>query len=120
MSVLVSFDDMFACDVLWGGIPPATAVSAVKAMVNAPDFARDMLLLAVQVSHESGTQSVLLRVLEQLLGTLRRSTCSRGASGESVVEAMTLLRCIIRLGHKLLMDPVSNKCDRSVYLPGVR
>jgi hypothetical protein len=71
-------------------------------MVKAADFDRKMLLLATQISHESEMKTVLLSVLEALLKTLKNS-------GETVVEAMTLIRCIIRLVLKLLVEPASNK-----------
>jgi hypothetical protein len=73
-------------------------------MVKAADFDRKMLLLATQISHESEMKTVLLSVLEALLKTLKIEN-----SGETVVEAMTLIRCIIRLVLKLLVEPASNK-----------
>lgn len=73
-------------------------------MVKAPDFDRKMLLLATQISHESEMKTVLLSVLEELLKTLKLEN-----SGETVVEAMTLIRCIIRLVLKLLVEPAANK-----------
>jgi hypothetical protein len=81
-------------------------------MVNAADFDRKMLLLATQISHESEMKPVLLSVLEALLKTLKIKN-----SGEAVVEAMTLIRCIIRLVLKLLVEPASNKCARTDLLP---
>ncbi|KAF7340474.1 hypothetical protein MVEN_01967700 [Mycena venus] len=80
------------------------AIRAIRDMVNAADFDRKMLLLATQISHESEMKTVLLSVLEALLKTLKIEN-----SGETVVEAMTLIRCIIRLVLKLLVEPASNK-----------
>ncbi|KAJ6605346.1 meiosis protein SPO22/ZIP4 like-domain-containing protein [Mycena vulgaris] len=80
------------------------AIRAVKDMVKAADFDRKMLLLATQISHESEMKTVLLSVLEALLKTLKIEN-----SGETVVEAITLLRCIIRLMLKLLVEPAANK-----------
>ncbi|KAJ7474020.1 meiosis protein SPO22/ZIP4 like-domain-containing protein [Mycena latifolia] len=80
------------------------AIRAVKDMVKAADFDRKMLLLATQISHESEMKTVLLSVLEALLKTLKFEN-----SGETVVEAMTLIRCIIRLVLKLLVEPAANK-----------
>ncbi|KAJ7791757.1 meiosis protein SPO22/ZIP4 like-domain-containing protein [Mycena olivaceomarginata] len=80
------------------------AIRAIHDMVNAADFDRKMLLLATQISHESEMKPVLLSVLEALLKTLKIKN-----SGEAVVEAMTLIRCIIRLVLKLLVEPASNK-----------
>ncbi|KAJ7615258.1 meiosis protein SPO22/ZIP4 like-domain-containing protein [Mycena polygramma] len=80
------------------------AIRAIRDMVKAADFDRKMLLLATQISHESDMKTVLLSVLEALLKTLKIEN-----SGETVVEAMTLIRCIIRLVLKLLVEPASNK-----------
>ncbi|KAJ7115262.1 meiosis protein SPO22/ZIP4 like-domain-containing protein [Mycena epipterygia] len=80
------------------------AIRAIKDMVKAADFDRKMLLLATQISHESEMKTVLLSVLEALLKTLKIEN-----SGETVVEAMTLIRCIIRLVLKLLVEPAANK-----------
>jgi len=73
-------------------------------MLKAADFDRKMLLLATQISHESEMKTVLLSVLEALLKTLKVEN-----SGEPVAEAMTLLRCIIRLVLKLLVEPAANR-----------
>ncbi|KAE9404331.1 hypothetical protein BT96DRAFT_853832, partial [Gymnopus androsaceus JB14] len=80
------------------------AIKSMHEMVNAPDFDRKMLLLATKLSHESEMKNVLLAVLEALLKTLKLSS-----SGETVVEAMALLRCIIRLVLKLFVDPAAIK-----------
>lgn len=80
------------------------AIKSMHEMVNAPDFDRKMLLLATKLSHESEMKNVLLSVLEALLKTL-----SISSSGETVVEAMALLRCIIRLVLKLLTEPAAIK-----------
>ncbi|KAK7007973.1 meiosis protein SPO22/ZIP4 like-domain-containing protein [Favolaschia claudopus] len=80
------------------------AIRAVRDMVKAADFDRKMLLLATQISHESEMKPVLLSVLEALLKTWKFED-----NGETVVEAMTLIRCIIRLVLKLLVEPASNK-----------
>ena len=84
---------------LWGRFPlnpDYTAVSAVKAIVGSPDFDRRMLLLATSMAHESDMKNLLLTVLEALLKTLKRE------SGlEADTEAITLVRCIVRLVHSL-------------------
>ncbi|KAF8867919.1 hypothetical protein BD779DRAFT_1685070 [Infundibulicybe gibba] len=77
---------------------------AIHGMVKAPDFDRKMLLLATQISHQSEMKAVLLSSLEALLKTLRT-----GNSGEAVVEALSLIRCIIRLVLNLLLEPGANK-----------
>jgi hypothetical protein len=75
-------------------------------MLNAPDFDRKMLLLATKLSHETEMKNVLLAVLEALLKTLKISK-----NGETVIEAMALLRCIIRLVLKLLAEPTATKYE---------
>jgi len=73
-------------------------------MLKAPDFDRKMLLLATQISHQSEMRGVLLSVLESLLKTLKI-----GSSGEVIVEAMTLVRCIVKLVLGLLVQPAANR-----------
>ncbi|KAG2023937.1 hypothetical protein CC2G_001538 [Coprinopsis cinerea AmutBmut pab1-1] len=80
------------------------AIRAIKDIQAAPDFDRRMLLLATQISHRSELKRVLLVVLEGLLKTLKL-----GSNGEIVVEAMALLRCIIKLILGLLVDPLANR-----------
>lgn len=74
-------------------------------MIKAPDFDRKMLLLATQISHQSEMKAVLLSVLEALLNTMRRGN----VKGEGIEEAMSLVRCIIRLSLKILDEPVVNR-----------
>ncbi|KAF4566535.1 hypothetical protein EYR36_011966 [Pleurotus pulmonarius] len=80
------------------------AIRAVQDMVKAPDFDRRMLLLATQLSHDMDMKTLLLSVLQSLLRTLKFAD-----GGETAVEAMTLLRCIIRLILKLLVQPGINR-----------
>ncbi|PPQ99580.1 hypothetical protein CVT26_008401 [Gymnopilus dilepis] len=80
------------------------AIRAIQDMLKAPDFDRKMLLLATQISHQSEMKSVLLAVLESLLRTLKI-----GTSGEVVVEAMTLMRCIVKLILNLFSEPAANR-----------
>ena len=87
------------CVYLWGGFPlnlDYTAVSAVEAIVGSPDFDRRMLLLATSMAHESDMKNLLLTVLEALLKTLKRES---GLGADT--EAITLVRCIVRLVHSL-------------------
>lgn len=49
-------------------------------------------------------KSLLLAVLEALLKTLKV-----GNSDETAIEAMSLIRCIIRLVLKLLVEPAADK-----------
>lgn len=81
-------------------------------MLQSPDFDRNMLLLATQISHQSEMKGVLLTVLEALLKTLKL-----GNSGETAVEAMTLIRCIIRLALALLVDPTANRFGKLFISP---
>lgn len=78
--------------------------------MKAPDFDRKMLLVATQISHQSEMKSVLLAVLESLLKTLKV-----GSNGDAIVEAMTLMRCIVRLVLNLLLEPAANKYSFYFY-----
>ena len=82
------------------------AIKALHDMRNAAGFDRTMLLLATQISHQLELKGVLLSVLEALLATL---VTGSGSTGETAVEAMTLIRCIIRLVLKLMSDPMANQ-----------
>ncbi|EDR10150.1 uncharacterized protein LACBIDRAFT_318204 [Laccaria bicolor S238N-H82] len=68
------------------------AIQAINDMQKAPDFDCKMLMLATHISHQSEMRTVLLSVLEGLLKTLKM-----GSSGDVVVQAMTLIRCIVKL-----------------------
>jgi hypothetical protein len=72
-------------------------------MVRAPDFDRKMLLLATQLAHDSDMKGLLLSVLDALLQTLNIR------DGDMVIEAMTLIRCAIRLILKLQAAPAANQ-----------
>lgn len=73
-------------------------------MVQAPSFDRKMLLMATQMAHESDMKNLLLIVLLELLSSVR------GREGlDADVEAITLIRCMIRLVVRLLSDPVADK-----------
>ncbi|KIJ97167.1 hypothetical protein K443DRAFT_106039 [Laccaria amethystina LaAM-08-1] len=80
------------------------AIRAISDMQKAPDFDRKMLLLATQISHQSEMRTLLLSVLEGLLKTLKM-----GSSGDVVAQAMTLIRCIVKLILQLLVEPAANK-----------
>ncbi|KAL4254899.1 Sporulation-specific protein 22/ZIP4 [Abortiporus biennis] len=80
------------------------AMISVQEMVQAPDFDRKMLLLATQLVNQSDMKTLLLSVLEALLMTVKD-----GENMEFNVEALTLIRCIIRLVMKLIGDPVAKK-----------
>jgi hypothetical protein len=81
-----------------------TAIQAISDIVKAPDFDRRMLQLATQLSHESDMKKLLLTVLDALLKTI-----TIGDKGETVVDGMTLIRCIIRLILRLLTEPDANQ-----------
>lgn len=73
-------------------------------MSRSPDFDRKMLLLATRMAHESKMNALLLTVLEALLRTLK---C--GENLEADLEAITLIRCIIRIVISLLDESISDQ-----------
>ena len=81
------------------------AIQAVQDMVQSPDFDRKMLLLATQLTHQAESRPVLLAVLEALLRTLKVGN----TEGEAAVEAINLIRCIIRLVFSLLAEPMADR-----------
>ncbi|THG97385.1 hypothetical protein EW026_g4602 [Hermanssonia centrifuga] len=85
------------------------AIKAVRDMVKAPDFDRKMLLLATQLANESDMKPLLLSVLEALLETLANQE-----THEIHTEAITLIRCIVRLVVKLMGEPGANS---SILVP---
>ena len=68
-------------------------------MVHASNFNKKMLLLATRLANETGMKRLLLSVLEALLSASTRS----GLEVES--EAITLVRCIIRLVLRMMSEP---------------
>ncbi|KAG8930396.1 hypothetical protein FRC00_001154 [Tulasnella sp. 408] len=76
------------------------AIRAIEDMAASPDFDRKMLLLATKLAHEHKMRSLLLSILEKLLLTLQSN-----AALETEVEAMTLLRCMVRVIVELLNEP---------------
>jgi hypothetical protein len=72
-------------------------------MVHAVDFDRRMILLACRLAHDLDMKDLLLNVLKALLDTLN----TREKVGD-ITEAMTLIRCIIRLIIKLLAEPAAD------------
>ncbi|TFY60989.1 hypothetical protein EVG20_g7223 [Dentipellis fragilis] len=80
------------------------AIQAVRIMVQAPDFDRKMLLLATRLAHESDLKTLLLNVLQELLKFVQ------GSDGiDTSEEAITLIRCIIRLDLRLMAVPLADK-----------
>ncbi|TBU48727.1 meiosis protein SPO22/ZIP4 like-domain-containing protein [Dichomitus squalens] len=78
------------------------AVTAVHEMVHASNFNKKMLLLATRLANEAGMKHLLLSVLEALLdASLRDGLVNQG-------EAVTLVRCIIRLVLRMMSEPGSN------------
>lgn len=75
-------------------------------MTTCPDFDKKMLLLATQVSHASENRTILLAALKALLRTMKSD---QGGSEGGLVEAMTLIRCIIKLVLRLLTEPAANR-----------
>jgi hypothetical protein len=80
------------------------AIRAVERMANAPDFDRRMLLLATKLAHESDMSVLLLSVLEALIAALGGQNALH-----SIVEAITLCRCCIRLVLKLIDEQQSHR-----------
>jgi hypothetical protein len=72
-------------------------------MVRAPDFDRKMLLLATQMAQKSNMKGLLLSVLDALLQTLNNP------ERDMITEAMTLIRCAIRLITSLMTEPGANQ-----------
>jgi hypothetical protein len=87
-----------------GQLMISTAIASVHGIVKAPDYDRNMLLLATQLSNESKMRTLLLSTLEALLQTFK----ARDSSSDSIVEAITLSRCIIKLIQSLLSEPAAN------------
>ncbi|RDX43939.1 hypothetical protein OH76DRAFT_1128530 [Lentinus brumalis] len=75
------------------------AVAAVHEMVHASNFNKKMLLLATRLANESGMKHLLLSVLEALLDA------STHGKLEVEAEAVTLVRCIIRLILRMMSEP---------------
>ncbi|KAL1952366.1 hypothetical protein VTO73DRAFT_1515 [Trametes versicolor] len=84
------------------------AVAAVREMVHASNFNKKMLLLATRLANESGMKTLLLSVLEALLDASVRE----GVEAEA--EAITLVRCIIRLVLRMMSEPGA---DFAVFIP---
>jgi len=83
------------------------AIQALEQMKRAPDFDRKLLLLATQASHQAGQKPVLLAVLQELLKLVKASV--QESENVSVLESLTLVRCVIRLCAKLLEEKEANK-----------
>ncbi|KAG1855968.1 meiosis protein SPO22/ZIP4 like-domain-containing protein [Suillus subluteus] len=79
------------------------AIKSIRNMVHAANFDRKMILLACRLAHDLDMKNLLLNVLKALLETLNL----RENVG-NVTEAMTLVRCIIRLIVKLLGEPAAD------------
>ncbi|KAG2129719.1 meiosis protein SPO22/ZIP4 like-domain-containing protein, partial [Suillus bovinus] len=79
------------------------AINSIRNMVHAVNFDRKMILLACRLAHDLDMKKLLLNVLKALLETLNLRE-----SVENIIEAMTLVRCIIRLIVKLLGEPAAD------------
>ncbi|KAG2072988.1 SPO22-domain-containing protein [Suillus decipiens] len=84
------------------------AIKTIRNMVHAVNFDRKMILLACRLAHDLDMKSLLMNVLKALLETLNFRE-----NVENISEAMTLIRCIIRLIVKLLGEPAAD-LDRLV------
>jgi len=70
-------------------------------MAKSQGFNRDMLLLATQLANEADMKTLLLKILEELLNSFNLY------DSDNNMEALTLIRCIIRLVVKLMAEPGS-------------
>ncbi|KAG1775142.1 meiosis protein SPO22/ZIP4 like-domain-containing protein [Suillus placidus] len=84
------------------------AIKSIRNMVHAVNFDRKMILLACRLAHDLDMKNLLLNVLKALLETMNFRE-----NVENITEAMTLVRCIIRLIVKLLGEPAAD-LDRLV------
>ena len=91
---LFTSQEPFLCSII-----SLTAVAAVHEMVHASNFNKKMLLLATRLANEAGMKHLLLSVLEALLDASTRSQL------EVEAEAITLVRCIIRLVLRMMSEP---------------
>lgn len=80
----------------------ADAIRAVEDMVQTIDFDKRMLLLATQLAHDANLKTLLLTILDSLLNFLK----SQGGF-ENEIEALTMVRCIIRLVIELIKQPAA-------------
>ncbi|KIY73384.1 hypothetical protein CYLTODRAFT_386998 [Cylindrobasidium torrendii FP15055 ss-10] len=94
------------------------AIKAVQDMATCEDFNRKMLLLATQISHASENKAILLAALKALLVSLELDhgaptvgdeSGDKSGKGHGVVEAMTLIRCIVKLVLRIIVEPAANK-----------
>lgn len=69
-------------------------------MINATDFDRKMLMLAMNLARQLENQSLLHAILERLLETLRRD-----GDVDEAVQRFTLIRCLVRLTLSLMEHP---------------
>lgn len=78
------------------------AVAAIHAMVHASDLNKKMLLLATRLANEAGMKGLLLSVLQALLDASIRDGV------DDLAEAITLIRCIIRLVLRTMSEPAAD------------
>ena len=69
-------------------------------MTEATDFDKKMLLMATRLAHESDLKHLLLSVLQELFKSVEADDGLRNET-----EAITLIRCMIRLTLRLIADP---------------
>ncbi|CEL58335.1 hypothetical protein RSOLAG1IB_03081 [Rhizoctonia solani AG-1 IB] len=78
------------------------AIQAVETMLSTSDFDRKMLLLAIQLAHETKQKTLLLAVLEAMYKTMQREP-----HVDVETEGITLVRCSIRIILDLLKEPLA-------------
>jgi hypothetical protein len=79
-------------------------------MVRAADFDARMLRLALQMASERGMRALLWATLDLLLRAVRGALGGRLAKLDYGVEAITLVRCLVRLGREELNAPGVDAC----------
>ncbi|ELU43357.1 SPO22 domain-containing protein [Rhizoctonia solani AG-1 IA] len=78
------------------------AIQTVETMLSTLDFDRKMLLLAIQLAHETKQKALLLAVLEAMYKTMQREP-----HVDAETEGITLVRCSIRIILDLLKEPLA-------------
>ena len=102
------------------------AIQALSTMINASDFDRKMLMLAMNLARQLENQSLLHAILERLLETLRkdgdvdeavqRFTLIRYVSLHCLSRCLMFGRCLVRLTLSLMELPSAETYVRSRVL----
>ena len=87
-------------------------------MTKGADFDPRMLRLATQKARERKLRTTLLAALAAILRTIRGGAGRRAV--DMGVEALTLVRSLVRLSKELLAQPGSNRCEELEVLRSVK